>query len=308
MEHRKIGSLEVSVAGLGCNNFGWRIGIGETKAVLDAALAAGVNFLDTADMYDTGKSEEFLAAALGARRKDVVLATKFGFDMGEGKSGAKPAYVKEACEASLRRLQTDHIDLYQLHKPDPDTPIADTLGAMNDLVKAGKVREIGCSNFSAEQLRQAAEASQKSGGARFVSVQNEYSLLKREAEVDVIPECRKLNMTFIPYFPLANGVLSGKYRKNQPLPENSRGKDAWGPKVFTEQNLDTIEALVAFAESHGHTLLELAISWLASQDVVPSVITGAKTPEQARANAAAAGWKLSADDLSAVDKILIQPA
>ena len=308
MEHRKIGSLNVSVAGLGCNNFGWRIGMEETKAVLDAALNAGVNFLDTADMYGSGKSEEFLAAALSGRRKDVVLATKFGFEMGPGKSGANPKYVKEACEASLTRLKTDHIDLYQLHKPDPATPIADTLGALNDLVRAGKVREIGCSNFSAEQLREAEAASKSSGGARFVSVQNDYSLVQRAPEAEVMPECRRQGVAFIPYFPLANGLLSGKYRKGQPLPDNSRGKDAWGPKVFTDRNMDLVESLIAFADSHHHTLLELAISWLASRDTVASVITGAKTPEQAKANAAAVGWRLTPEEVSQVDQILMQPA
>src|SRR5882757_8796944 len=258
MERRRIGSLEVSVVGLGCNNFGWRIDKQATKAVVDAALAGGINFLDTADMYDTGKSEEFLAEALRGRRNEVVLATKFGFSMGEGQSGASPAYVRQALEASLRRLGTDRIDLYQLHTPDPATPIADTLGALGDLVKAGKIREIGCSNFSVAQLREAA-AAVKAGAARFASVQNEYSLFHRAPEADVLPECKRLGLAFIPYFPLANGLLTGKYRKGQPLPENSRGKDAWGPSVFTERNLDIVESLTAFAASRRHSLLELAV-------------------------------------------------
>jgi aryl-alcohol dehydrogenase-like predicted oxidoreductase len=306
MKQRQIGQLQVSLVGLGCNNFGWRIDRIATRRVIDAALDAGINFLDTADMYATGESEEFIAAALGERRKDVVLATKFGFSMGEGKSGARPAYVKEALEASLRRLKTDRIDLYQLHTPDPATPIADTLGAMDELVKAGKVREIGCSNFSAEQLREATEVP--TGSARFVSVQNQYSLLHRAPETDVLRECRRQKIAFIPYFPLANGLLTGKYRKGQPLPEHSRGKDAWGPSVFTSENLDIVETLIAFASSHGYSLLELAVSWLAAQDPVASVIAGATTPEQARANAGAADWELSKEELSRIDTIVLQAA
>jgi aryl-alcohol dehydrogenase-like predicted oxidoreductase len=300
MERRRIGSLEVSVVGLGCNNFGWRIDKQATKAVVDAALDGGINFLDTADMYDTGKSEEYLAEALRGRRNEVVLATKFGFSMGEGKSGASPAYVRQALDASLRRLATDRIDLYQLHTPDPATPIADTLGALEDLVKAGKIREIGCSNFSAEQLREA--------GRRFASVQNEYSLFHRAPEADVLPECKRLGIAFIPYFPLANGLLTGKYRKGQPLPENSRGKDAFGPTVFTDRNLDIVESLIRFAAQHGHSLLELAVSWLAAQDTVASVIAGARTPEQAKTNAAAATWKLTKAELAEVDEIVMQAA
>lgn len=300
MERRRIGSLEVSVVGLGCNNFGWRIDKQATKAVVDAALDGGINFLDTADMYDNGKSEEYLAEALRGRRNEVVLATKFGFSMGEGKSGASPAYVRQALDASLRRLATDRIDLYQLHTPDPATPIADTLGALEDQVKAGKIREIGCSNFSAEQLREA--------GRRFASVQNEYSLFHRAPEADVLPECKRLGIAFIPYFPLANGLLTGKYRKGQPLPENSRGKDAFGPTVFTDRNLDVVESLIRFAAQHGHSLLELAVSWLAAQDTVASVIAGARTPEQAKTNAAAATWKLTQAELAEVDEIVMQAA
>jgi aryl-alcohol dehydrogenase-like predicted oxidoreductase len=300
MERRRIGSLEVSVVGLGCNNFGWRIDKQATKAVVASALDNGINFLDTADMYDTGKSEEYLAEALRGRRNEVVLATKFGFSMGEGKSGASPAYVRQALDASLQRLGTDRIDLYQLHTPDPATPIADTLGALKDLVKAGKIREIGCSNFSADQLREVA------GG--FASVQNEYSLFHRAPEADVLPECKRSGVAFIPYFPLANGLLTGKYRKGQPLPENSRGKDAFGPTVFTDRNLDIVESLLRFAALHGHSLLELGVSWLAAQDTVASVIAGARTPEQAKTNAAAAAWKLTKAELAEVDEIVMQAA
>jgi aryl-alcohol dehydrogenase-like predicted oxidoreductase len=299
MERRRIGSLEVSVVGLGCNNFGWRIDKQATNAVVGAALDNGINFLDTADMYDNGRSEEFLADALRGRRNEVVLATKFGFSMGEGKSGASPAYVRQALDASLRRLNTDHVDLYQIHTPDPATPIADTLGALNELKKAGKIREIGCSNFSADQLREA---------RGFASVQNEYSLFHRAPQADVLPECKKSGIAFIPYFPLANGLLTGKYRKGQPLPENSRGKDGFGPTVFTERNLDVVEALLRFAALHKHSLLELAISWLAAQDTVATVIAGAKTPDQAKMNAGAAGWRLTKAELAEVDEIVLQAA
>lgn len=305
MEKRKIGSLEVSVVGLGCNNFGWRTGKEATQAVMDAAIDAGINFFDTADMYDTGESEEFMGRAIGGRRKNLVLATKFGFSMGEGKSGASPAYVRAAADASLKRLKTDVIDLLYIHTPDPATPIGDTLEALNGLVKAGKVREIGCSNFSADQLREAQTAT-RSGAARFVCLQNEYSLINRGPEADVLPECSRQGMAFVPYFPLANGLLSGKYRKGHPLPENSRGKDAWGPSVFTDRNLDLVEDLIQFTEKHGRTLLELAVSWLACQPNVPSVIAGAKTTEQVKANAAAGGWKLSKTELQDVDSILMQ--
>jgi aryl-alcohol dehydrogenase-like predicted oxidoreductase len=303
MEKRRIGSLEVSVVGLGCNNFGWRIDASASAAVVDAALEAGINFFDTADVYGAGQSEEFLGRALGRRRSQVILATKFGAKVDEQRDGAKPAYVRQAVEDSLRRLGTDRIDLYQLHRSDPATPIEDTLGALDELVRAGKVREIGCSNFSAEQLR-AAEAAVRPGAARFVSVQNHYSLLHREPEKEVLPECERLGLAFLPYFPLANGLLTGKYRRGQPAPEGSRWRDGWGPKVFTDQNLALVESLTPFAASRGHTILELAMSWLAARPVVASVIAGAKSPEQLRANAAAAGWGLSVEELAGVEAII----
>ncbi len=303
MEQRTIGSLKVSVVGIGCNNFGWRIDAATTAKVVDAALDAGINFFDTADIYAKGESEQFLGTALGPRRNQIVLATKFGLPMDDDRKGAKPAYIKQALNDSLHRLNTDHIDLYQLHKPDPTTPIADTLATLDELVKAGKVREIGCSNFSAEQLREA-EAAVKAGAARFVSVQNEYSLLNRAPESEVLPECVKSRVAFIPYFPLANGLLTGKYRKGQPHPQGTRAADGFGPKVFTEENLNKVEGLIHLATTNDHTLLELAISWLAAQPAVASVIAGAKTPDQARSNAAAANWKLSLEDLLTVDQLL----
>lgn len=305
MEMRKIGSLEVSVAGLGCNNFGWRIGPEEAAAVVHASLEAGVNFFDTADVYGEGRSEEFLGRALGPRRRDIIIATKFGLPFGNLQAGANPEYVRKAVENSLQRLGTNYIDLYQIHRPDAQTPIAETLGALNELVRAGKVREIGCSNFSAAQLREAEQAA-KPGAARFVSVQNEYSLLKRDAEGEVLPAGQSMRLAFLPYFPLANGLLSGKYRLGKAVPEDSRAKAGFGPKVFIEENLKQVEKLIQFAEARGHTLLELAISWLACRPGVASVIAGAKTPEQVRANAAAADWKLNSAEMAAIDELLAQ--
>jgi aryl-alcohol dehydrogenase-like predicted oxidoreductase len=303
MDKRKIGSLKVSVVGLGCNNFGWRIDAAATARVVDAALDAGIDFLDTADTYDKGNSEQFLAQALRGRWDRVVIATKFGSKMDEERQGAKPEYIRRAVEDSLRRLGTDRIDLYQLHKPDPKTPIGDTLEALDRLVKSGKVREIGCSNFSVEQLREA-EAAVKDGAARFVSVQNEYSLLHREPEKDVLPECVRRRLAFLPYFPLANGLLSGKYRRGEALPAGSRGESGWGPKVFTEENLEIADNLRQFAEARGRSLLELAFSWLLSRPAVASVIAGAKSPEQAAANARAAQWRLTEKELVEVDRLL----
>jgi len=304
MDKRRIGSLEVSVVGLGCNNFGWRLDADGTKKVVDAALDAGINFFDTADIYGTGQSEEYLGRALGRRRSEVVLATKFGMKMDDQRKGAKPSYLRQALEDSLSRLGTDHVDLYQLHTPDSEVPIADTLGALDELVKAGKVREIGCSNFSADQLREA-EAAVGPGAARFVSVQNEYSLFHREPEREVLAACEQLGLAFIPFFPLASGILTGKYRKGRPRPEGTRIKPGSRfEKLLTEENLDRIEKLVAFAESRDHTLLDLAFAWLLAHPPVASVIAGAMSPEQVRTNAGAAGWRLSAEEIVEIDRIV----
>jgi aryl-alcohol dehydrogenase-like predicted oxidoreductase len=303
MQTRKVGSLQVSVVGLGCNNFGWRIDAEASAKVIDTAIESGVTFFDTADRYGKGQSEDFLGRALGKRRDQIILATKFGMEMEKGQQGASPKYVLEAVDASLRRLRTDRIDLYQLHQPDSKTPITDTLGALDELVRAGKVREIGCSNFSVAQIREATDASQ--GRAQFVSVQNEFSLFHREPETNgVLPECERRRLAFLPYFPLASGLLTGKYREGKKLPEGSRAADGWGPKVFTEQNLAIVELLIEFAESKGHTILELAFSWLLSHKPVASVIAGASKPEQVRANAKAADWQLAADDLAQIDAIM----
>lgn len=301
MEKRAIGSLQVSLVGLGCNNFGRRLDAQATKTVVDAAIDNGINFFDTADIYGGTLSEEYLGQALGKRRDDIVLATKFGAKVAEGKEGARPEYIRQAVEDSLKRLGTDRIDLYQLHVPDGSVPIADTLGALDELVKAGKVREIGASNFSAAQLREA-EAAVAPGAARFVSLQNEYSLLKRETEAEVLPEVEKLGLAYLPYFPLASGLLSGKYRLGEVVPEGTRIK-ADNP-ALSEENLRTVEALIRFSLLRGHTILELAFSWLAAKPAISSVIAGATSALQIESNAAAVGWQLTEDDLAEVDAIL----
>ncbi|MEO8193279.1 MAG: aldo/keto reductase [Gemmatimonadales bacterium] len=303
MDTRRIGSLDVSVVGLGCNNFARRLDSGAAAKVVHAALEAGINFFDTADVYGGTKGEEFLGAALGKRREDVVIATKFGNKVDESRKGARPEYVLRAAEDSLKRLGTDYIDLYQLHTPDDTVPIADTLGALDQLVKAGKVREIGCSNFSIDQIHEADFAA-KPGAARFVSVQNEGSLLHREAGRGLVGECAALGLSFLPYFPLANGLLTGKYRKGQPPPAGSRLASGWNDDRLNEKNLDKVEKLIAFSESHGHTILELAFSWLLTRPMVASVIAGATTPEQVRANAAAPVWDLSEAELAEVSRIV----
>ncbi len=304
LDTRRIGSLDVSVVGLGCNNFGWKLDEAGTTAVVHAALDAGVTFFDTADIYGGTQSEVFLGRALGTQRDHVVIATKFGMAVDDQRRGARPEYVKRACEDSLRRLGTDRIDLYQLHQPDPTVPIDDTLGALNDLVRAGKVREIGCSNFSVEQLREA-EAAVRPGSARFVSVQNEYNLLQREPEQEVIPECRRKGLAFLPYFPLASGLLTGKYRQGQPPPKGSRLATAERfAKTATDRTLAIVESLLQFATSRRHTLVELAVSWLASQPTVASVIAGATSPQQVKTNAAAARWTFTAEDLIEIDRFL----
>jgi aryl-alcohol dehydrogenase-like predicted oxidoreductase len=306
VETRPIGSLAVSVVGVGCNNFGGRIDENRSREVIDAALDVGINFFDTADMYANGKSEELLGRFLGPRRREVIVATKFGNEMeGQGR-GARPEYVRKALDASLNRLRTDYVDLYQQHVPDPDVPIAETLGTLDALVKAGKVREIGCSNFSAEQIREARKASDaRPGSARFVSVQNEYSLLHREPEDEVLPECERQGLAFLPFFPLMSGLLTGKYRKGQPIPQDTRvAKYERYNKLLTEENLDKVEALADFAESRGRTLLELAFSWLLAHRVVASVIAGATSAEQVRNNAAAADWNLTPADLEEIDSLL----
>jgi aryl-alcohol dehydrogenase-like predicted oxidoreductase len=305
MPIRQIGSLDVSLVGLGCNNFGGRTNESQSTAVVRAALDAGINFFDTADIYGGTRSEEILGAALGRDRADVIVATKFGMTLSPERTGAAPEYVRSALEDSLRRLGTDYVDLYQIHRPDPDTPIGDTLAALADLVKAGKVREIGCSNFSAAQLREA-DAAAAEGAPRFASVQNQYSLLQREPELDVLAECERLEIAFIPFSPLANGLLSGKYRRGEPPPPGTRlaGMPAERREtLLADATMDVVDKLEGFAQQQGHSILELAIAWLAAKAMVASVIAGATRAEQVIANVRAADWVLTEEELQAVDRI-----
>jgi aryl-alcohol dehydrogenase-like predicted oxidoreductase len=306
MEHRTVGrsDLSVSVVGLGCNNFGGRLDLERTREVVEAALAAGITFFDTADVYgNRGGSERFLGEILEARRDQVALATKFGWDMGaEGDALRGSAdYVRDAIDASLGRLRTDHVDLYYYHRPDGVTPFEETLGAMHELVEAGKARYLGCSNLTADQLRQVVEIGERSG-TPIVALQNQYSLLERGAEDEVLPLCRRHGIGFVPYFPLASGLLTGKYRRGEPAPPESRL--AGRPERLTYDALERVQELERFAEARGHAILELAIGALASTEGIASVIAGATTAEQVRANAAAGSWKLADDDLRALADLL----
>ena len=301
MESRWIGSLEVSAVGLGGNNFGTRLDYFATAAVVETALDAGITFFDTADIYGLGRSEEFLGSILAPHRSRVVIATKFGMDMGGGRKGGSPAYVRRAVEDSLRRLRTDHIDLYQLHRPDPATPIEQTLGVLDELVRSGKVREIGCSFFTGPELQAAREAA--GTGAKFASVQNEYSLLSRAPEQDVLAECEGEGIAFLPYYPLASGVLTGKHGRSPAPHTRLAGNADWARRFLTERNLAVTEALAGFAAAHGHTLLELAVSWLLSRPAVASVVAGASAPGQVRANAAAGSWRIAPDGLAEIDTL-----
>ena len=310
LPHRELGGLTVSAVGLGCNNFGRRVDLEGTRAVVDAALDAGVNFLDTADVYgNAGGSETMLGEVLRGRRELVLLATKFGMDMGKNGPAVRPrgskAYIRESIDGSLRRLQTDVIDLYQYHRPDGETPIEETLGALEELVKAGKVRYIGCSNFSATELDEAAGAARENGFTGFVSLQNEYSLLKRDVEADVVPECRQLGVGVLPFFPLASGLLTGKYRRGQPAPKGTRL--AGRPQIAADETFDRLEAAERFAHERGIEVVDVAVAGLAAQPMVASVIAGATKPEQVRANAAAVRWTPSPEDLEELDRIFPTP-
>jgi aryl-alcohol dehydrogenase-like predicted oxidoreductase len=296
--------LEVSVVGLGCNNFGHRMDLDATRTVIDTAIESGVTFLDTADIYGgAGRSEELIGQVLKGRRDQVVLATKFGMDMGDGRGprGSRE-YIEHAVKASLRRLQTDVIDVYWYHEPDGVTPIAQTLQALHELVRAGTVRAIGASNFSAAQLEEADQVARQEGLMPFSAVQNEYSLLVREPEAEVLPACERLGISFVPYFPLASGLLTGKYRRAAAAPAGSRlsGRE----QVASNEQFDTIERLTAYAEERGVALTDVAIGALLAQPAVCSVIAGATRPEQVRSNAAAAGWTPSRDDLRELRELL----
>jgi aryl-alcohol dehydrogenase-like predicted oxidoreductase len=292
--------LRASRVGLGCNNFGGRVGLDGTRAVVDAALDVGVTFFDTAEIYGSGGgSERFLGEVLDGRRDRVVLATKFGWGQEFGDGSA--ASIRKAIDGSLERLRTDHVDLYYQHKPDPATPIAETLGVLDELVREGKVRAIGCSNFSADQLAEADRVARELGTERFTVLQNHYSLLQRDDDTDVLPLCRELGVSYIPYFPLASGLLTGKYERGAPAPEGTR----LAGREIEDGRFERVEACTAFAEERGHSLHELAICALASTPGVGSIIAGATKPEQVRANAAAAAasWRLSGDELLALAEI-----
>jgi aryl-alcohol dehydrogenase-like predicted oxidoreductase len=303
MEMRKLGSLEVSLVGLGCNNFGMRIDEERSAAVVHAALDAGINVFDTADVYGGTRSEKFLGRALGSRRDEVIVATKFvaPIDDDPSHAGASARWVAEAVEGSLRRLGTDRIDLYQQHGPDPSVPIEETLTALDRLVRDGKVREIGSSNFSGVQIDEAESVSQRDGLARFVSAQNHFNLVHREPLQDVVPACVQHGLGVLPYFPLASGLLTGKYRRGEPAPEGTRLSqlpEERASRVMSDRNFDRVDHLAAFAAERDHTILELAFAWLAAQPAMTSIIAGATTPEQVAANVAAVDWRLSDVDLA----------
>lgn len=308
MQTRRIGSLEVSVAGLGCNNFGGRCDQARTTEVVRAALDAGITLFDTADIYSMGLSEQYLGVALGARRDEVVIATKFRHRLGDDPShqGASPRWIRQAVEGSLKRLGTDRIDLYQIHAPDPDVPIAETLGALDDLVAEGKVREIGHSNFSGAQIAEADDAAAARGTARFVCAQNHWSLLARDVENEVVPECERRGLAMLPYFPLAAGMLTGKYRRGEPLPEGARltgAPEERRSRFVNDAGYTVVERLESFARTRGRTVSEVALAWLAAQPVVASVIAGATAPAQVRANVAGATWRLGADEVAEVSAL-----
>ena len=311
MEYRNLGrsGLRVSTVGLGCNNFGMKLDEAGTKAVLDAAFDAGITLFDTADMYGgRGGSETHMGAVMGARRKEIVLASKFGMAMDdEGhKLGGSRRYIMSAVEDSLRRLKTDWLDLYQLHQPDPLTPIDETLRALQDLVSQGKVRYVGCSNLPAWQMVEAHFAAELANVGGFVSAQEEYNLLNRGIEKDVLPVARKYGFGLLPYFPLASGLLTGKYQRDA-MPEGARltATPKFANRTYvTDANFDKVEKLDAFAKERAHTLLELAFSWLLAEPVTGSVIAGATKPEQIASNVNSAGWTLSADEKAQVDAIV----
>ena len=309
MEHRNLGrsGLQVSLVGLGCNNFGWRCDKEQTAAVVHKALEAGITFFDTADVYGRGQSEEYLGEALKGRRQDVIIATKFSSPMGEGplRRGTSRRYVFEAVEGSLRRLGTDYIDVYQIHFPDPSTPIEETLRALDDLVRQGKVRYTGCSNFAGWQVVEAQWFARTQHLSPLISAQNQYNLLDRGIERELVPACTAYGLGILPFFPLASGFLAGKYRPEQAPPEGTRlaAAGALAERVLTQPNFATLSRLETFSQSRGRTLLELAVGWLASQTYVASVIAGATKPEQVEQNVRAAEWRLTAEELAEVDAL-----
>lgn len=317
MRYRTLGDsgLLVSVIGLGCNNFGGRLDNARTRAVVDAAIDEGITLFDTADMYGRdGGSELALGEALAGRRDKVVLATKFGHqgaDMGYGPAaGAKGGrkYIRVAVEKSLTRLRTDHIDLYQLHTPDPLTPIDETIAALDELVTEGKVRYIGHSNLSGWRLADAAHTALAGGRTPFVSSQNHWSLLERDAERELVPAARHFGLGVLPYYPLANGLLTGKVRRGQEIPAGTRLTEPRRAGFVTDAKLDKVEALIAWGQEQGVSILEIAVGGLAAQPGCSSVIAGATSPEQVKANAAAGEWQPTEDQLAAIDKLVPPPS
>jgi aryl-alcohol dehydrogenase-like predicted oxidoreductase len=310
VEQRRLGKsgLEVSLVGLGCNNFGGRADFEATRKVVHKALDLGITLFDTADIYgNRGGSEDFLGQLLGDRRKDIVLASKFGMAMDDvGKlMGASRRYIMSEVEASLRRLRTDWIDLYQLHQPDPLTPIEETLRAMDDLVRQGKARYIGCSNLNAWQTVEALWTSKQLNLNAFISYQNEYSLLVRDIDLELIPAMQAYGLGLLPFFPLASGLLTGKYKRNAPMPQGARltNTKAIANRYLTDENWSIVERLESFSDKRGHSLLELAFSWLAARPTVSSIIAGATKPEQLEQNVRAADWKLTPEDLAEIDQL-----
>jgi aryl-alcohol dehydrogenase-like predicted oxidoreductase len=310
MEIRNLGrsGLRVSSIGLGCNNFGGRIDEAATKAVIHKALDLGITLFDTADVYgERGGSEAVMGRILGDHRKRIVLATKFAAPMDDSgeKAGGSRRYIMTAVEDSLRRLKTDWIDLYQMHRTDPRTPIEETLRALDDLIRQGKVRYIGCSNFPAWEMTEAAWTARTAGLSGFVSCQDEFSLVHRAPEAELLPAARKLGFGLLPYFPLASGLLTGKYRRNTPLPVGTRlaATQRLADRYLTERNWEIAEKLGDFAEMHGHSMLQLAFSWLLAQNPVASVIAGATRPDQLEQNVKAGDWALTTDELAAIDRI-----
>jgi aryl-alcohol dehydrogenase-like predicted oxidoreductase len=311
VEYRNLGNsgLQVSVVGLGCNNFGRRVDAAGTKAVVDKAVEVGVTLFDTADVYGPrGLSEEYLAPALKPHRRNIVIATKSASPMGEGPywSGASRRYLMDAVDACLRRLDTDYIDLYQVHFPDPRTPAEETMDALNDIVRSGKVRYIGCSNYAAWQVVESQWIARTKNLAPFISAQNQYNLLERGIERELVPAVKKYGLGVLPYFPLASGFLTGKYRPGEPPPEGTRlaGMGPMAARVLNERNFETLMKLEGFARDRGHSMVDLAIGWLASQSFVGSVIAGATKPEQVEENVKAGDWRLTPEEMKEIDQIL----
>ncbi|HEX5369744.1 MAG TPA: aldo/keto reductase [Dehalococcoidia bacterium] len=311
MEYRTLGKsgLQVSVVGLGCNNFGGRLDAAATAGVIDKCIDMGITFFDTADIYGRGKSEEFMGPALKPHRRNIVIATKAAANMGEGPywSGLSRKYLFEAVDDSLRRLQTDYIDLYQVHFPDARTPVEETLATLDDIVKSGRVRYIGCSNFTGWQVVEADWIARTGHLNHFISAQNEHSLLQRSVEAELAPACLKYGLGVLPYFPLASGFLTGKYQKDGQMPEGARLSAPNSPmagRILSDANYEMLGKLETFADERGHSMIELAFSWLASKPYVSSVIAGATRPEQVEQNAKSADWKLTDEDFKEIDEIM----